>query len=63
MRDILKKYYLLEKKLLLVEKLVFLEINIKLTNPKYISEDSSLIKQKHNNYSLTEGISEKFIIK
>ena len=31
-----------------------------LTNPKYVSEDSSLIKQKHNTYSLTEGISEKF---
>jgi len=30
-----------------------------LTNPKYISENSSLIKQKHNTYSLTEGISEK----
>ena len=30
-----------------------------LTNPKYISEDSTLIKQKHNTYSLTEGISEK----
>ncbi len=30
-----------------------------LTNPKYISEDSSLIKKKHNTYELTEGISEK----
>ena len=30
-----------------------------LTNPKYISQDSSLIKQKHNTYSLTDGISEK----
>ncbi len=30
-----------------------------LTNPKYLSEDASLIKQKHNTYSLTEGISEK----
>ena len=30
-----------------------------LTNPKYISEDSSLIKQKHNIYSLTDGISER----
>ena len=30
-----------------------------LTNPKYISENSSIIKQKHNTYSLTEGISEK----
>ena len=29
-----------------------------LTNPKYISEDESLIKKKHNTYSLTEGISE-----
>ena len=30
-----------------------------LTNPKYISEDSFLIKQEHNTYPLTEGISEK----
>ncbi len=30
-----------------------------LTNPKYISENASLIKQKHNTYSLTEGITEK----
>ncbi len=30
-----------------------------ITNPKYVSRDASLIKYKHNNYSLTEGISEK----
>ena len=30
-----------------------------LTNPKYIAEDSSLIKQKHNTYTLTDGITEK----
>ncbi len=30
-----------------------------LTNPKYISEDSSFIKNKHNTYSLTDGINEK----
>ena len=30
-----------------------------ITNPKYVSENSSLIKQKHNMYSLTDGISEK----
>ena len=30
-----------------------------LTNPKYISEDASIIKDKHNKYSLTDGISEK----
>ena len=30
-----------------------------ITNPKYISENEDLIKTKHNEYSLTEGISEK----
>ncbi len=30
-----------------------------LTNPKYISENASLIMQKHNKYALTDGISEK----
>ena len=30
-----------------------------ITNPKYLSEDSTLVKQKHNTYSLTQGISEK----
>ena len=30
-----------------------------ITNPIYLSEDSAIIKQKHNSYSLTEGISEK----
>ena len=30
-----------------------------ITNPKYVSEDAALIKDKHNKYSLTEGISEK----
>ena len=30
-----------------------------ITNPKYVSEDASLVKDKHNKYSLTDGISEK----
>ena len=34
-----------------------------LTNPKYVSEDASLIKQKHTTYSLTDGISEKLYTK
>jgi len=42
-----------------VVKLEFLKTNIKLQIPKYVSEDSTLIKDKHNKYSLTEGISEK----
>ena len=40
-------------------KISFFKNKYQLTNPKYISENSTLIKQKHNNYSLTEGISEK----
>ncbi len=40
-------------------KIKYFRNKYQLTNPKYISEDSSIIKQKHNNYSLTEGISEK----
>ncbi len=30
-----------------------------ITNPKYLSEDSTIIKKKHTQYSLTDGISEK----
>ena len=40
-------------------KIKYFRNRYQLTNPKYISEDSSIIKQKHNSYSLTEGISEK----
>ena len=40
-------------------KIGFFKNKYQLTNPKYISEDASLIQQKHNTYSLTDGISEK----
>ena len=40
-------------------KIGYFRNKYQLTNPKYVSEDSSIIQQKHNNYSLTEGISEK----
>jgi ATP-dependent DNA helicase RecG len=40
-------------------KISFYRNKYQLTNPKYLSEEASLIKQKHNTYSLTEGISEK----
>ena len=40
-------------------KIKFYKNKYQLTNPKYVSEDSSLIKQKHNTYPLTDGISEK----
>ena len=47
------------KEIIISGKIGFFRNKYQLTNPKYISEDSSLIKQKHNTYSLTEGISEK----
>ena len=40
-------------------KIGYFRNKYQLTNPKYLSEDSSLIKQKHNTYSLTDGITEK----
>ncbi len=54
-----KKILPLGKEITISGKISFFKNQYQLTNPKYISEDSSLIKQKHNVYSLTEGISEK----
>jgi ATP-dependent DNA helicase RecG len=55
----IRKILPLEKEITVSGKIGFFRNKYQLTNPKYISEDSSLIKQKHNTYSLTEGISEK----
>jgi len=54
-----KKILPLGKEITVSGKISFFKDKYQLTNPKYLSEDSSLIKQKHNTYSLTEGISEK----
>jgi len=54
-----RKILPLEKEITISGKIGFFRNKYQLTNPKYISEDSSLIKQKHNTYALTEGISEK----
>ena len=54
-----RKILPLDKEITISGKIGFFRNKYQLTNPKYISEDSSLIKQKHNTYSLTEGISEK----
>ena len=54
-----RKILPLGKEITISGKIGFFRNKYQLTNPKYISEDSSLIKQKHNIYSLTEGISEK----
>ena len=55
----IKKILPIGKEITVSGRIKYFRNKYQLTNPKYISEDSSLIKQKHNNYSLTEGISEK----
>ena len=54
-----RKILPLGKEITVSGKIGYFRNKYQLTNPKYISENSSVIKQKHNNYSLTEGISEK----
>jgi ATP-dependent DNA helicase RecG len=55
----IKKILPLAKEVTISGKISHFRNKYQLTNPKYISEDSNLIKKKHNTYSLTEGISEK----
>ena len=55
----IKKILPIGKEVTISGKIKYFRNKYQLTNPKYISENSSIIKQKHNNYSLTEGISEK----
>jgi len=55
----IKKILPLGKEVTISGKIKYFRNKYQLTNPKYISEDSTIIKQKHNSYSLTEGISEK----
>ena len=54
-----KRILPLDKEITVSGKIGRFRNKYQLTNPKYISEDASLIKQTYNNYSLTEGISEK----
>jgi len=54
-----KKILPLGKEITLSGKIGRFRNKYQVTNPKYLSEDSSIIKKKHNTYSLTEGISEK----
>ena len=55
----IKKILPIGKEVTISGKIKYFKNKYQLTNPKYISENSSIIKQKHNSYSLTEGISEK----
>ena len=55
----IKKILPLNKTVTISGKITLFRDKYQITNPKYISEDGSLIKKKHNKYSLSEGISEK----
>ncbi len=55
----IKKILPIGKEVTISGKIKYFRNKYQLTNPKYISQNSSIIKQKHNSYSLTEGISEK----
>ncbi len=55
----IKKILPLGKEITVSGKIGYFKNKYQITNPKYVSEDSSLIKRVHNKYSLTEGISEK----
>jgi ATP-dependent DNA helicase RecG len=55
----IKKILPLNKEVTVSGKVGIFKNKYQITNPKYVSEDSTLIKNKHNKYSLTEGISEK----
>ena len=54
-----RKILQIGKEITVSGKIGYFRNKYQLTNPKYLSEDSSLIKQKHNTYSLTDGITEK----
>ncbi len=55
----IKKILPLDKEVTISGKITQFKNRYQITNPKYISENASLIKDKHNKYSLTEGITEK----
>ncbi len=54
-----KKILPLGKEITVSGKIGHFRNKYQITNPKYISEDSSIVKKAYNTYSLTEGITEK----
>ncbi len=55
----IKKILPLNKEVTISGKVARYKNKYQITNPKYISENALLVKDKHKKYSLTEGISEK----
>ena len=54
-----RKILPLNKEVTISGKITFYKNRYQITNPTYLSEDSSLIQKIENKYSLTEGITEK----
>ena len=54
-----RKILPLNEEITLSGKITMFKDKYQITNPSYISKDSSLIETVHNKYSLTEGITEK----
>ena len=54
----IKKILPLNKEVTISGKVTHFKNKYQITNPKYISQNSGVIKDKHNTYPLTEGISE-----
>ena len=55
----IRKILPLNKEITISGKVGYFKNRYQITNPKYVSENPSLVKDKHNKYSLTNGISEK----
>ena len=55
----IKKILPLNEKVTISGKINFFKNKYQITNPVYVSKESSLIEKIHNKYSLTEGITEK----
>ena len=54
-----KKILPLNEEITISGKISYFNKKYQITNPTYVSKDSSIIQTVHNKYSLTEGISEK----
>ena len=55
----IRKILPLNEEITISGKINFYKNKYQITNPTYVSKDSSIIEKVHNKYSLTEGISEK----
>ena len=55
----IKKILPLNEEITISGKISFFKNKYQITNPTYVSKDSSLIEKIHNKYSLTDGINER----